>query len=284
MTEKRRARRRRVVGDVRLHWNDDVGNFFNVGGLWCDLSLNGGGIHLRRPIRPGTTVKLESPWLRQAGMAVVRNCESVGAGFRLSFEFVAGTTGQPVDGGAGKPVPADNFAGTCEQCRTPFGPHDQTCRLCGQPRADKQVCALCGSNGARGEVSESVSNGFDERHPFQRSWPVHGPCLEKLRKEVRESFTVLRCPVCCTELDLHPLVSGPPRRLDSCPRCGIPPEAIEAGWLKRADACALCSLPVYGIIHAVWPGVGEASRPGSGLVLARSAHKLCAASLKQATA
>lgn len=280
MTEKRRARRKRVAGDVRLHWNDDIGNFFNLSGTWCDLSLEGGGVQLRRPIRPGTTVQLESPWLRQSGMGVVRNCEAVGSRFRLSIEFVWGTTGQPADTQGREPVSVDRFAEACEHCGGPVGRNREECERCGMRRTRKPACALCGVNGARGETNECLSNGFEEKHPFQRSWPVHGPCLEKLRNAVRESFSILRCPMCCAELDLSALLSGRPLRLARCPRCGIPPEAIEAGWLKRVEACAVCSLPVYGIIHAVWPGIEEASARTGELVFARAAHKLCVSSLK----
>ena len=280
MTEKRRARRKRVTGDVRIHWNDDVGNFFNLPGTWCDLSMQGGGIHLRRPIKPGTTVQLESPWLRQSGVAMVRHCEADDSRFRLSIEFVAGTKGQPADTEAREPVPAHRSSEVCGHCGTPVGSNREACAQCGTRRPGKATCVLCGTNGARGAVNESVANGLEQEHSFHRRWPVHGSCIERLRREVRDSFTVLRCPVCGGELDLRTLQSGPPFQLTRCPRCGIPPEAIEAGWLKRGEKCAICSLPVYALIHAVWPGASESDPRSGDLVFPCATHRLCAQSLK----
>ena len=270
-------RRRVLSGDVGIHWSDAAGNFFQLTGTWCDLAELGGGLLLKRPIQPGTTARIESPWLRQSGEAVVRECDIAGECFRVGLEFVGGTRGQPTEAEAVEAGPVGQAAAVCVHCHARSLPGVARCPVCGRTRVPEETCALCGVNGHSKEVKVHVVNGFaaggDGRY---RAWPVHRGCLDGLRGEVRETFSVVRCPICCGEVDVEPVLSGQAPHAAGCARCGSAAEVMEAGWLKRADACVICSLPVYELIHAVWPGVEEGAWRSGDANFKHAVHRQCA--------
>jgi hypothetical protein len=254
MSEKRGRPRGSVSGDLKIHWNDEAGNFFNLSGAWSDLSELGGGLYLKRRIKPGTSVKIESPWLRQSGLAVVRHCAPAGAQFRMGLEFVSGTRGQPSQAGGGQGRPADREADTCPYCHSPLAQGQERCLHCGRTPLPPRRCAMCGFKGHPNDVNTNVVNGFEQGSDArQRSWPVHSACLQRQRGEVWISLSILRCPQCSAEVELGSQSPAELPRPGRCPQCGSQPETIEAGWRKRAHSCLICSLPVYDLIHAVWP-------------------------------
>lgn len=259
MSDKRKQRRSRISGDLRIHWNDDAGNYFDLKGMWCDLSEIGGGLHVKRPIKPGTTVKIDSPWLLQSGMAVVRGCELDGGRFRLGLEFLPGTKGQLIEGQEGA-------AGITSR-PAHEAPSDSST---GHP---PRTCILCGLDGhSRGAYLE-LKIGFEPGTTAQhQSWLAHEPCLKRLREEVWYSVSFLRCPRCCAEIEIAVTDFGEAPAPRRCLRCGCPPEAIEAGWRKLAHPCVICSLPVYELAHSVWPGP-------AGPPLPHPTHALCARAL-----
>lgn len=280
MPDRRASHRKAVSGDVKIHWNDDLGNYFNLNGSWCDISEAGGGLHLRRSIRPGTVVQIESPWLMRPGMAVVRDCDAADGHFRIGLEFTGETRGQPVHSSEVLTEELDRRTERCGRCHTRFAPNRDRCPQCGEARGGMLTCALCGSSGPREAIGTLVGKGMEAGDPHFEGWTVHSKCLDRLRREVRESLAVLRCPVCYAEVGIEAFIFGQIAERQRCPRCGIPPDAIEAGWLKRADRCAICSLPIYAIIHAVLPTSYD-NRPRSardefgGLM-----HRMCAQRLR----
>lgn len=280
MTDRRTCRRRVVSGDVKIHWNDDLGNYFNLNGSWCDISEAGGGLHLKRSIKPGTAVQIESPWLLQPGMAVVRACGAADGHFRIGLEFTGGTRGQAVQSSEVLTEELDTRTERCGRCHTPFAPHRDHCPQCGEARVGAVTCALCGSSGPRDAIGTLVGKGMEAADPHFQGWAVHGNCLDRLRREVRESFAVLRCPVCYAEVGVEAFLFGQIAGLQRCPRCGIPPDEIEAGWLKRADSCAICSLPIYAIIHAVSPNAYDKRPRSDRAECGRLVHRMCAQRLR----
>ncbi len=276
MSDRRRVWRKIVSGELKIHWSDEIGNYFYISGSWCDLAEFGGALQLKRPVKPGTTVKIESSWLRQSGQAVVKYCEAAGPFYRLGLEFVGGTVGQPVEGPAAQPGGVGRVAEACLYCRFLFLPGLGRCPRCGKARPGNLACRLCKVSGHAQVVNACAVNGFEPGTDRSRTWPVHQSCLDSLRGEVRASFSVLRCPVCCGDVDLGLNHNGHPPQPKRCPRCGIPPAAIEAGWRKRDHPCVICSLPIYEIIHAVWAGACEAARSTSDTLFLHDVHRFCA--------
>lgn len=88
--DNRRHRRHAIPGKVRIFWRDAYGHSFQAMGQVVDISRSGVRLRIDKPIAPMTTLNLQSPDFRIAGVAVARRCERRGLTYEVGIQFAGG--------------------------------------------------------------------------------------------------------------------------------------------------------------------------------------------------
>lgn len=90
MLNLRQSARQLAQAKIRINWRDDAGSSYGSVGRITNSSTNGFCVQLDRRISAGTTVQIEAPELKTAGLAVVRYCHAKGMGFRVGLQYEGG--------------------------------------------------------------------------------------------------------------------------------------------------------------------------------------------------
>ena len=67
----------------------------------------------------------------------------------------------------------------------------------------------------------------------------------------------LRCSACGARAEFPSLYSARGVAPERCGQCGSRPAAVVEAWGALANPCTICQLPVFEILHDIWPGAGE---------------------------